>query len=95
MGAPNARHDVPAAGNGATSIPVPADPPPEARSDRGLPGLGSYSRAVTCLRPQGPAPAPKAQRGRAQGASPRFARALEPVEKVVTQSVVWGLSCLG
>ncbi|MFE5367072.1 recombinase family protein [Streptomyces mirabilis] len=32
MGASNARHDVPAAGNGAPSIPVPADPPPEASS---------------------------------------------------------------
>jgi hypothetical protein len=32
MGAPHARHDVPAAGYGAPSIPVPADPPPEASS---------------------------------------------------------------
>ena len=32
MGAPNARHDAPAAGNGALSHPVPADPPPEASS---------------------------------------------------------------
>jgi hypothetical protein len=30
MGASHARHDVPAAGDGALSIPVPADPPPEA-----------------------------------------------------------------
>jgi len=32
MGAHHARHDVPAAGNGAPSHPVPADPPPEASS---------------------------------------------------------------
>jgi hypothetical protein len=32
MGAPHARHDVPAAGNVAPSHPVPADPPPEAWS---------------------------------------------------------------
>lgn len=32
MGAHNAHHDVPAAGNGAPSHPVPADPPPEASS---------------------------------------------------------------
>ncbi|MFF4549637.1 hypothetical protein ACFY1J_36330 [Streptomyces sp. NPDC001406] len=30
MGAPRARHYVPAVGDGAPSIPVPADPPPEA-----------------------------------------------------------------
>ncbi|MEU1409950.1 hypothetical protein ABZ471_48630, partial [Streptomyces sp. NPDC005728] len=30
MGAPRARLYGPAAGNGAPSIPVPADPPPEA-----------------------------------------------------------------
>ena len=30
MGAPRARHHVPAVGDGAPSIPVPADPPPEA-----------------------------------------------------------------
>lgn len=35
MGAPNVRHDVPAAGNGALSIPVLADPTPEASSVTG------------------------------------------------------------
>jgi hypothetical protein len=30
MGAPRARHYGSAVGNGAPSIPVPADPPPEA-----------------------------------------------------------------
>jgi hypothetical protein len=30
MGAPRARHNGPAVGDGAPSIPVPADPPPEA-----------------------------------------------------------------
>ncbi|GHA14711.1 hypothetical protein GCM10010389_61790 [Streptomyces echinoruber] len=30
MGAPGIRHDEPAVGDGAPSIPVPADPPPEA-----------------------------------------------------------------
>lgn len=30
--APNARHNAPAAENGAPAIPVPADPPPEASS---------------------------------------------------------------
>jgi hypothetical protein len=30
MEALDTRHDVPAAGNGALSTPVPADPPPEA-----------------------------------------------------------------
>ncbi|MFE4851574.1 hypothetical protein, partial [Streptomyces sp. NPDC056689] len=32
MGAHHAHHNVPAAGNGASSHPVPADPPPEASS---------------------------------------------------------------
>ncbi|WP_432018972.1 hypothetical protein, partial [Streptomyces sp. 1222.5] len=30
MGAPSIRHDEPAGGDGVPSIPVPADPPPEA-----------------------------------------------------------------
>ena len=32
MGAHHARHNVPAVGNGASFIPVPADPPPETSS---------------------------------------------------------------
>ena len=96
MEAHHARHDVPAAGNGAASIPVPADPPPEAssvtvsRERVGCltvpPGLSTCGRASAQPGRSGPkaGAAPRAEPGSPPGGAER-SRVLEPVEKVVTQ----------
>ena len=105
MGAPRARHYGPAVGNGAPSIPVPADPPPEASvltvgracGDRLMASgpihmwarVGGGSAERAEGRSAGAARAGK--RARRSGAQP----GLEPVKKVVTRATACVLSCLG
>lgn len=62
MGAPRARHYRPAVGDGAPSIPVPADPPPEASSV-------TAGRSVRCSPRAGAAPG--AEPGSAPGGAER------------------------
>lgn len=80
MEAHPARHDVPAAGSGAPSIPVPADPPPEA-SSLTVAGSVECSPHATGLSMCGRA---SAQPGRSEpkaGAAPRAEPVSPPAER--------------